>query len=95
LPGARLDLAEALTYFDERSLDVGNRFVHAFEAGLRRIRQFPEIGSPMGRRVRKFVLATFSYSIIYVRADDEIIVVAVAAHARRSGYWRRRLQTLR
>jgi hypothetical protein len=41
--------------------------------------------------VRKFVLRVFPFNVYYVDAPSEVIIVAVAAHRRRPGYWRRRL----
>ena len=49
---------------------------------------------PSVRKARKFVLKTFPYSIIYVNARAEIVIVAVAGHARRTSYWRNRLPVM-
>jgi mRNA-degrading endonuclease RelE of RelBE toxin-antitoxin system len=38
-----------------------------------------------------FRLHTFSYNLVYVVESDEIVILAVAHHKRRPGYWRGRL----
>jgi hypothetical protein len=45
--------------------------------------------------VRKRVLRAFRQNLFYVNAPDEIIVVALAPHRRRPGYWRNRLKNVR
>lgn len=42
------------------------------------------------RGVRIHLLRRFPYSVIYIIAPDEIIIVALAHHSRRPGYWGRR-----
>ncbi|MBV9071192.1 MAG: hypothetical protein JO231_20930 [Acidobacteria bacterium] len=59
------------------------------------IRTHPQIGSPISRVVRQRVLTGYTYSILYVDTPAEIIIVAVAPHRRRPGYWRRRLRGLK
>jgi plasmid stabilization system protein ParE len=94
LKGALRDVGEAVRYYDGESPDLGERFLDSLRAGLRRIRQHPEIGSRLRWKARKFVLHTFPYNIVYVNDPDEIVIVAVAGQARRSDYWRRRLPVM-
>jgi hypothetical protein len=41
------------------------------------------------------VLRAFKHNLFYVNASNEIIIVALAPHRRRPGYWRKRLKSLR
>lgn len=94
LEEADQEFQEHIGYFVGISLIVATKFVDDVEAAVREIRQYPEIGAPMTRKVRKRVLTDFKYSVLYVDAPDEIIIVAVAPHRRRPGYWRKRLRQL-
>jgi hypothetical protein len=42
--------------------------------------------------LRRRVLAVFQYNIFYLDTPDEVIIVAVAPHKRKPGYWRDRLK---
>ncbi|HEU4889598.1 MAG TPA: type II toxin-antitoxin system RelE/ParE family toxin [Thermoanaerobaculia bacterium] len=92
---ARNEFHEQIGYFDTHSPALGDRFVDAVEAAIRDFRTYPQIGSPVSRRVRQRVLRGFPYSVLYVDTPAEIIIVAVAPHKRRPGYWRKRLRNLR
>ncbi len=41
--------------------------------------------------VRRFLLDRFPYSVIAACLEDELVVVAIAHHSRKPGYWRKRL----
>jgi hypothetical protein len=47
----------------------------------------PFSGKPVSALVQKFSIRTFRYSLIYVIDEPEIVIVAVAHHRRRPGYW--------
>jgi toxin ParE1/3/4 len=92
LEEADQEFHEHIGYFDGISRIVAIKFVDAVEAAVSEIRQYPQIGAPLTRRVRKRVLAGFKYSVLYADMPDEIIIVAIAPHKRRPGYWRKRLR---
>jgi plasmid stabilization system protein ParE len=94
LEEADQEFQEHIGYFDGVSRTVARNFVDDVEAAVNEIRQYPQIGAPLSRQVRKRVLTGFKYSILYVDTPNEIIIVAVAPHKRRPGYWRRRLRHL-
>ena len=61
--------------------------------GVLSIRRNPEAW-PVWRRadVRQRVLRRYPYSIFYVTEAGVIVIVAVAHHKRRPGYWLSRLR---
>jgi toxin ParE1/3/4 len=89
------ELQEHIGYFISNSLNAATKFVDEVRLAVDDIRQYPQVGSPISSIVRQLVLTSFRYSILYVNTDDEIIIVAVAPHRRRPGYWRRRLRHLK
>lgn len=95
LEEADQEFQEHIGYFLNNSISAADRFVVEVEAAVRDIRTYPEIGSHITRLVRQRVLTGFKYSILYVDTSAEIIIVAVAPHRRRPGYWRKRLLLLR
>ena len=95
LEEADQEFQEHIGYFDNVSRTVARKFVDEVEAAVTAIRQYPQIGAPMTRHVRKRIVTGFKYSVLYVDTPDEIVIVAVAPHRRRPGYWRKRLKQLK
>lgn len=92
LEEADQEFQEHIGYFDGVSRAVARKFVDDVEAAVNEIRQYPQIGALLTRHVRKRVLTGFKYSLLYIDTPNEIIIVAVAPHRRRPGYWRKRLR---
>jgi toxin ParE1/3/4 len=92
---ADTEFFEAIAYYDARSESKGDSFIDAVETAIRQVRTYPEIGPRITRSVRKRVITSFPYNLLYVNDPDEIVVIAVAPQRRRPGYWRRRLRSLR
>jgi len=92
---ADTELQEHIRYFDEQVAGLGDKFIADLEAVIRGLREYPESGAPVSRNLRKRALRVFRHNVYYVNAPGEIIIVAVAPHLRRPGYWRSRLKDLR
>src|SRR5215218_8529835 len=88
---AEAEVEAAVAYFDEQRDGLGARFEQDLLDTIDFITKHPLTGNPLTPTVRKFRLRTFRYNVIYVVDEDEIVIVAVAHHRRRPGYWRNRL----
>ena len=88
------EFQEQIAYFDGISRSRGDAFIDEVDAAVRDIRTYPDHGAPVTRKVRQRVLHSFKYSVLYVDRASEIVIVAVAPHKRRPGYWRHRLRAL-
>ena len=95
LKPAEVEVGEAVAYFDEQRPGLGDRFEQDLRATLNFIIEHPLSGKSLTKQVRKFGLRTFRYNVIYVADEHEIVIVAVAHHRRRPGYWQSRLALLR
>lgn len=95
LEPAEAEVQEAVEYLDAQVDHLGDRFAAEVRTALELIAEHPRIGFSLTRRVKKFQLRTFRYSVIYLRHLEEILVVAVAHHRRRPTYWRGRLKSIR
>ncbi len=78
LEEADQEFQEHVGYFDNISRTTARKFVDQVESAVTAIRQYPEIGAPLTRRVRKQIVTGFKYSVLYVDTPDEIVIVAVA-----------------
>jgi toxin ParE1/3/4 len=92
-PEARVELRSIAAWYRERSREAARGFADAITEGARSIREHPEAW-PTWRRadVRRRVLRRYPYSIFYAIEAETIVIVAIAHHKRRPGYWLPRLQ---
>jgi plasmid stabilization system protein ParE len=90
-PAAKRELNEAAEFYDSEDLGLGGSFLGAVERAIKQIQAFPESSQVSLAPVRTKVLSAFPFSIIYWVAHDVIVVLAVAHHRRRPGYWRGRV----
>jgi plasmid stabilization system protein ParE len=87
-PEARAEYQAAVAWYRERSRDAARRLAEAVNAGLRSIRERP-LAWPVwsGGPARRRVLQRFPYSLFFTVNADEAVILAVAHHSRRPGYW--------
>ena len=87
-PEARKEARNAATWYRERSPEAARGFTDAVADGVQSIRERPETW-PIWQRtvVRRRILRRFPYSIFYVVEHDVVVILAVAHHKRRPGYW--------
>jgi plasmid stabilization system protein ParE len=84
---ADAELLEAISYYDARVDGLGDRFLTEVKAATRYIERYPEIAPVIDQGVRAKVLARFPYTLMYVVAEDELFILAVAHQSRRPAYW--------
>ena len=94
LEEADQEFQEHIGYFIGHSLKASETFVDQVAAAVREIREHPQIGRRISAIVRQRVVVDYKYSVLYVDTPTEIVIVAIAPHRRRPGYWRRRLRHL-
>jgi plasmid stabilization system protein ParE len=89
-------LAEALDWYDAKSVAVGNRFRADVEAALESIERAPESFPVIfpELRLRFYQLRRFPYLVFY-RVDKSVIVVFGVVHgASNPEKWRRRVDPM-
>ena len=84
------ELHEAVDYFEVGRPHYGTLFFEAFETAVARLLQFPRAGRAVGGSLRRWVMRSWRYSIIYSIEPYGIYIVAIAHQSRRPGYWRDR-----
>ena len=91
LPSAREEFLAAATHYEAAAAGLGHDFITAVERAVTRIAAFSEHGSPHLEGTRRVVLRRFPFSVVYLLEAESILIVAVAHHGRRPGYWRNRV----
>lgn len=85
---AREELFEAIRHYRHVAGDrVAREFVHSVTRTAGRLCAFPALGIRCSDAIRRFSLHGYPYDVIY-RADAvAVVIIALAHHARRPGYW--------
>jgi len=91
--GALAEFEAAVLWYADRWHDAASRFALAVDSNLVEICELPDAWPfwPGRTDVRRRVMHRFPYSLVYL-PRTEIIVIAVAHHKRRPGYWVSRLR---
>lgn len=85
----------AAAWYDQERPGLGAEFVHAIEAALDLLEEdmaplVPAPGISGEHGAKRLLLRRFPYSVVVREDGDEYLVVAVAHHHRRPGYWKDR-----
>jgi plasmid stabilization system protein ParE len=92
-PLARIDIAEAVQWYEKRSAGLGRIFWREVKARLIALKQNPLLPPAYGRRnFRKLRIPKFPYSAYYEIVGEEIRVHAVFHAARNPRTLKMRLQ---
>lgn len=84
---AERELNEAVDFYDLESPGLGDVFLAEVEHALTQVETFPEAAEPLRDRLRRRLLNTFPYALLYSLRTDEVRILAVAHQRRRPFYW--------
>jgi len=89
------EFEEAAAWYEGEQDGLGERFIEAFEHALRLLSEdnppLTSIGGKAGSKgVRKLLLHKFPFSLIVHELPESIVIIALAHHSRKPGYWRSR-----
>jgi plasmid stabilization system protein ParE len=89
-PNAEVDIDEATLWYFEQEPELAARFVIELERVLDQILENPNAWTVIEPDIRRALLRTFPYAVIY-RIEDDVIQVAMITHQHRDpAHWRRR-----
>ena len=89
-PEARVELNEAVDYYENGEAGLGVEFLEEVYATILRIIEFPSAWARLSRRTRRCLIDRFPFAVIYQAKQDSILIVAITHLARKPGYWKDR-----
>ncbi|MFM9912845.1 MAG: type II toxin-antitoxin system RelE/ParE family toxin [Methylophilaceae bacterium] len=89
---ARREFLAEVAFYNEVEVGLGQRFASAVEKTTARALIFPLSGSPSNANTRRVVVSGFPFSVFYRPEKDDIVIFAIANHARQPGYWQMRVR---
>ena len=90
-PEAAAEVERAQAWYEERSALAAAGFLQELTRALQRLRSHPARYQVAAHGTRRVLLEQYPFSLVYLIRHDEVVVVAVAHHKRRPGYWGRRV----
>jgi toxin ParE2 len=92
LPEAKVELDEAVQYYELQVKGLGIIFKSVAKSTIKRIATFPEAWSLVNPDIRKCIMHKFPYNVLYSIENDIILIIAIAHHHRYPNYWSERVQ---
>ena len=87
LPPSDTELEDAINYYNEQQLGLGERFYYEFLKTTELIMNFPEAWQKIGKNTRKIRVKKFPYMILYIVHNKEIFVTCIAHQHRNPEYY--------
>lgn len=84
---AKLELEDAVRFYDLKHAGLGERFEVEVKKAALRIAEYPTAWSSESDEIRKCLLHKFPYSLLYSIESDHIFIIAVAHQHRKPNYW--------
>jgi len=81
------ELLNEIGYLELRAVGLGRRFFQEVQRGENLIARSPRAAVEVLPGIRKLILRKFRFSLIYTIEQDGLLILAVAHHNRRPGYW--------
>lgn len=89
---AEEEMTKASQFYEAAASGLGNDFLDDVKHAIDHLRDHPNLGHSVGRGLRRMLLHRFPFSLIYSVEPETILIVAVAHHGRRPGYWKSRVE---
>jgi plasmid stabilization system protein ParE len=91
LPEAQEEFDEAVDWYEEQRVGLGDEFIDSVDDALDLILENPRLYEVVHDPVRRAVVRRFPYSVIYEIQAEQILIVAVFHDRRDPAVWRSRL----
>lgn len=88
---AEEEMTEASLFYEAASSGLGKDFLDDVQQAIDRVCEYPQSGEVVASDLRRVLLHRFPFSIIYSVETNLILVISIAHHARRPGYWQSRV----
>ncbi len=81
---AQADIAEILTWYDEREKGLGDYFLICLDASFEALKRYPTANRIVRHEYRRMFVRKFPVGIYYIVAGEKILVDAVEPFSRNS-----------
>ncbi len=89
---AEIELWEAVTYYEERSVGLGLDFGIEVEASVKAVCDAPERWPLRPDGTRRYLTPRFPYIVVYLYHQRHVWIIAIAHCKRKPRYWAKRIR---
>jgi toxin ParE1/3/4 len=82
-PLARIDLDEAILWYENKLNGLGERFYQAFLTASEAIRKSPDAFIEISPDIRRIIIKKFPYKLFYTISENKVFIIGII-HAKRS-----------
>ncbi len=90
LEPALQEMNEAAEFYEKQVRGLGQHFLDEIEHVQNKLMELPQLGRLINSNIRRILLNTFPFGLLYQINEDQIIIVAVMHLKRRPNYWKNR-----
>ena len=87
-PEAEQDADEAITWYDRKSEFLGDQFLRCVNKCIQSVEERPEMYPVVYRRMRRALVETFPYQVLYEIDPTEVVVYAIYPCSRDPKGWK-------
>lgn len=87
---AEQDIKEAYEWYEDARPNLGRKFVAEIQAKLESIDDNPDLYPNVYQNVRRALCKRFPYSIYFVKAKRDVVVIGVLHQRRNPSVWQAR-----
>ena len=92
-PVALIDIDEAVGWYESELKGLGSRFLQKLDEAFSKLRENPQHYLKISDPVRRILLKSFPYKVLYLIGDEHTVVVIAILHVKRSKrYIKKRLK---
>ena len=91
LPPSDKELDDAIEYYNDQQIDLGDNFYKEFIKTTDLIDKFPKTWKKVGRSTHKINIKRFPYLILYVIDGNNILITCIAHQHRNPTYYIERI----
>ena len=89
-PEAETEMIDSAVWYEQQQTDLGKRFLSSVQDALNRIEVNPELYAIIERNVRRCLVKTFPFGVLFRVKPEKIEVIAVMHLHRNPDYWKNR-----
>ena len=91
IPPSDKELEEAIDYYNDQMLGLGEQFYNAFLSSVAYISIAPDVWRKVGKNTRRINIKRFPYLILYVLDGNNILITCIAHQHRNPTYYTNRV----
>ena len=87
---AEQDIKSAYEWYEERRPNLGKEFIDEVESRIEKIDENPDLYATLYKNIRRALCKRFPYSVYFVKAESNVVVIGVLHQRRNPAVWQAR-----